>query len=349
MVEQRYQAVLAVIGQGETVKDVAARWGVARQTLHRWLARYQAGGLDGLGDGSHRPRGCPHQMPAEVEAAVLETRRRHVSWGPRRIVYELARQGVRPAAERVRGGVTRSPARGRALLCEAPRPADSRRRRRRERADPAGLRRAARRAGAARGSRADPHRQRQGVHRQVRRPPQRGAVRPDLPRERHRAPPHRPALADHHRQGRAVPQDLARGVRHRPGVLLADGGPGRPQRMGRLLQQRAAAPDDRHGPTGRAVQQPRPAAAEPTRPAGPTRGTRPGQHWVARRVASNGIVSVDWQQVSVGKHRAGARCDVLVTDQLLQFWIGDELMKTVPRTRTGEVRKKRASVRREQQ
>jgi transposase-like protein len=41
--EQRYQAVLAVIAQGETVKEVAARWGVSRQTLHAWLAKYRGG------------------------------------------------------------------------------------------------------------------------------------------------------------------------------------------------------------------------------------------------------------------------------------------------------------------
>jgi hypothetical protein len=56
----------------------------------------------------------------------------------------------------------------------------------------------------------------------------------------------------------------------------------------------------------------------------------------------NRDVCVNWQQVSVGKHRAGARCDVLVTDQLLQFWIGEELMKTVTRTGGREVRKKHA-------
>ena len=50
---------------------------------------------------------------------------------------------------------------------------------------------------------------------------------------------------------------------------------------------------------------------------------------------------MSWQQVSVGKPRAGQRCDVLVADQLL-FWIGDELRKTVTRTSTGEVRKKHA-------
>ena len=49
MAEQRYQAVLAVVSGGETVKDVAARFGVSRQTLHAWLAKYEAGGLEGLG------------------------------------------------------------------------------------------------------------------------------------------------------------------------------------------------------------------------------------------------------------------------------------------------------------
>jgi len=79
--EQRYRAVLAVISEGRTVKDVAAAVGVSRQTMHTWLGKYEAGGLEGLGDGSHRPRGCPHQLPAVVEAAVLEARRAHPSWG----------------------------------------------------------------------------------------------------------------------------------------------------------------------------------------------------------------------------------------------------------------------------
>ncbi|WP_457255868.1 helix-turn-helix domain-containing protein, partial [Pedococcus sp. P5_B7] len=56
--EQRYQAVLAVIGEGATVTEVAARFGVARKTLHEWLSRYEGGGLENLGDRSHRPRSC---------------------------------------------------------------------------------------------------------------------------------------------------------------------------------------------------------------------------------------------------------------------------------------------------
>jgi transposase len=67
--EQRYLAVLAVIADGLSVRQVAEKSGVSRQTLHSWLARYEAEGLDGLADRSHRPRGCPHQMPAAAEAS----------------------------------------------------------------------------------------------------------------------------------------------------------------------------------------------------------------------------------------------------------------------------------------
>lgn len=94
--EQRYQAVLAVISDGETVTDVAARFGVSRKTVHGWLARYEAGGLENLGDRSHRPRSCPHQISADVEVAIARMRASHPGWGPRRIVFELARKRSGP-------------------------------------------------------------------------------------------------------------------------------------------------------------------------------------------------------------------------------------------------------------
>lgn len=47
-------------------------------------------------DRSHRPVSCPHQMPADVEAAVLELRRSRPYWGPRRLVFELAKRAVSP-------------------------------------------------------------------------------------------------------------------------------------------------------------------------------------------------------------------------------------------------------------
>jgi transposase len=94
--EQRYQTVLAVISDGLSISQVAVKVGVSRQTVHAWLARYEAGGLEGLVDRSHRPASCPHQMPAAVEAALLELRRSRPYWGPRRLVFELNKRGVGP-------------------------------------------------------------------------------------------------------------------------------------------------------------------------------------------------------------------------------------------------------------
>jgi len=71
VVEQRYQAVREVL-DGAPVTVVARRFGVARQTVHEWLRRYAAdGGLANLADRSSRPRSCPHQMPAAVEARIV--------------------------------------------------------------------------------------------------------------------------------------------------------------------------------------------------------------------------------------------------------------------------------------
>lgn len=94
--DQRYQAVLAVIADGRGVGEVAAQFGVSRQSVHAWLRWYEDEGLEGLANRSHGPKSVPHQMPAIVEAAVLELRREHRSWGPRRLVYELGRRGAEP-------------------------------------------------------------------------------------------------------------------------------------------------------------------------------------------------------------------------------------------------------------
>jgi transposase InsO family protein len=94
--EQRYEAVMAVIKDGSTVTEVALAYGVRRQTVHEWLARYEHGGLAGLADSSHKPGSCPHQMPPEIEARVLELRRQHPNWGPANLLHRLNREGGQP-------------------------------------------------------------------------------------------------------------------------------------------------------------------------------------------------------------------------------------------------------------
>ena len=96
LVEQRLVAVLEVLNEGVAVTEVALRYGVSRQTVHRWLRRYAAQGLVGLADGSPRPASCPHQMPSEVEALVVQLREENPRWGPRTLLFQLEDRGVEP-------------------------------------------------------------------------------------------------------------------------------------------------------------------------------------------------------------------------------------------------------------
>jgi len=99
VMQQRHEAVLEVLG-GTCVTEVARRYGVARQTVHRWLRRYAASGIAGLADDSSRPATCPHQMAAEVEARIVELRRAHPGWGPRTIAHYLGREQAGPLPSR---------------------------------------------------------------------------------------------------------------------------------------------------------------------------------------------------------------------------------------------------------
>src|SRR5713101_4662205 len=161
--EQRYKAILAVIGDGRTVTEVANDWGVHRQTLHRWLARYEGDGLEGLTNRSHRPAHCPHQTPPSVEAMVLEMRRSHPYWGARRIAFELVRKRVERAPSE--SAVYRCLVRAAVI-------------------DPVSLRRVQFSSEDLWSAGPGADRQRQGLHRALRPTPGRGALRPHLSRKR---------------------------------------------------------------------------------------------------------------------------------------------------------------------
>ena len=94
VVEQRHRAVLEVM-EGLPVTEVAGRYGVTRQTVHRWLRWYARGGIAALADGSHRPATCPHRMAPEVEVRIVALRSEHPGWGPRTLLHYLAREELR--------------------------------------------------------------------------------------------------------------------------------------------------------------------------------------------------------------------------------------------------------------
>jgi len=386
--EQRYQAVMAVIGDGLSVSQAAEKTGVARQTLHRWLARYEAAGLEGLADRSHRPVSCPHQMPAEVEAKMLELRRSRPYWGPRRLVFELAKRGIDPVPSE--SAVYRALVRA-GLIDPAVRDRRSRKWKRWERGAPMELWQMDIVGGfpLADGTSAkaltgiDDH-SRMCVCARL------------MARERTRAVCEglRAALAAY-----GAPQQILtdngkvftgrffhppvevlfdaicreHGIEH---LLTQPRSPtttGKIERFhrslrieflsGRVFDDLASAQADLdawvddyntnrpHRGIGMATPAQRFSTPQPPRAPeldahlGALDEARDPNEWITRKVSVNGVITVAWQQISVGRQREGRRVDVHVLAEILEVWDGNELLKTVARTNKGGIRKKRAASR----
>lgn len=74
------------------IGELAARFGVSRPTVYKWLARYRGGGAEALLDRSRARHHQAQAMPPETEVLLLEVRRAHPTWGPRKAIHFLARE-----------------------------------------------------------------------------------------------------------------------------------------------------------------------------------------------------------------------------------------------------------------
>ena len=72
-----------------SMAELCRRHDVSRETGYVWVRRYETEGLEGLYDRSRAPLRPGNQTPAEIEAAVLELRREHMRWGPRKLKWML--------------------------------------------------------------------------------------------------------------------------------------------------------------------------------------------------------------------------------------------------------------------
>jgi transposase InsO family protein len=75
-----------------TFTDLCALYGVSRVTGYKWLHRADASGLDFLQELSRRPHTCPQATPPELQGRLLAARRRHPTWGPRKLLVLMRRQ-----------------------------------------------------------------------------------------------------------------------------------------------------------------------------------------------------------------------------------------------------------------
>lgn len=381
VMEQRYQAVLAITQDGWKIVEVARKLGVSRQSVHAWLARYEQGGLPALADRSHRPNGCAHQLSAELEAQICEMRRLHPGWGPRRIEFELSKKGVEPMPSR--SSIYRCLKRHSLI--------DLRRRRRRreefrrwERERPMQLWQMDVMGGVLLDDGTelkvltglDDHSRFCVAAGLMRRATSRAVCEIFLASLRTHGVPDE-ILTDNGKvftarfgpHGGEVAFDRIcreNGIGHRLTAIRSPTTTGKIERFHQSLRKEfladrsfpslkpaQAALDEwvadynnnrphqaleMHTPAERFRSNPRDKDAQAVVD---SEDDTAGQ-WVLRRVASNGIISVDNQVIGVGNGNKGLLVDVFVDRGVIQIWHKNHLLKTVARERSGLVRKVRS-------
>jgi transposase InsO family protein len=128
--EERIRFVLEALEGWDSMSELCARYGISRRVGYKWLDRYQREGLEGLADRSRAPHCQRAVTPPNVVEAIVDLRKEHPTWGPRKLKAWLERNWPRtrwPACSTIgsilkREGLTR-PRRRRTLKPSVWRPA----------------------------------------------------------------------------------------------------------------------------------------------------------------------------------------------------------------------------------
>ena len=76
----------------DSVAGLCRRHGISRKTGYKWIHRYEEAGPAGLADRSCRPKTASELTAPHVVEALLETRKRHPTWGAKKLLAYMARK-----------------------------------------------------------------------------------------------------------------------------------------------------------------------------------------------------------------------------------------------------------------
>lgn len=101
--DERVHFISLVNEADETFTTLCKRFGISRKTGYKWVERYEARGAEGLAERRPVANSCPHRMAKEVLDRVIELRKEHPSWGPKKLRARLESLGLEtlPAASTI--------------------------------------------------------------------------------------------------------------------------------------------------------------------------------------------------------------------------------------------------------
>lgn len=101
--DERVHFIALVNESDESFSQLCARFGISRKTGYKWVARYEAEGPAGLAIKAPVAKTCPHRTAGNVLEQLIELRKQHPKWGPRKLRARLEALGLEslPAASTI--------------------------------------------------------------------------------------------------------------------------------------------------------------------------------------------------------------------------------------------------------
>ena len=90
--EQRARFVEEFDSALYTVTELCCRYSISRKTAYKWLNRYGKQGASGLEDRSRAPKTSPARTSQHLIQSLLDLRRKHPTWGPRKLLACLLKR-----------------------------------------------------------------------------------------------------------------------------------------------------------------------------------------------------------------------------------------------------------------
>ena len=108
VMEERCRFVLLAEKHQQSFTSLCEEYGISRNTGYKWVSRYQKYGFISLRELSRRPMSCPHKTSLKIEKLILRERRKHKTWGPKKLRDVLIKEHkiTQPPAEVLKSGVS---------------------------------------------------------------------------------------------------------------------------------------------------------------------------------------------------------------------------------------------------
>jgi putative transposase len=87
--DSRMSFLVQVNESDESLAALCRRFGISRKTGYKWIERYEEGGTAGLMDRRPLARNHPDRVPDALVDVLVEVRKEHPFWGPKKILAWL--------------------------------------------------------------------------------------------------------------------------------------------------------------------------------------------------------------------------------------------------------------------